>query len=65
MTNLLHKKYKFVTVRYKYLKKSHVNLNAPRVRRFKQLYFGKHPELGTCSYERFSHNDVYYHLPKY
>jgi len=31
--------------------------------RFKQLYLGDHSELDTCSYELFSNNNRYYHLP--
>jgi hypothetical protein len=30
-----------------------------------QLYFGNDSELDTSTYELFSHNDRYYHLPKY
>ena len=33
--------------------------------RFKQLYFGNHYQLDTCSYGLLSHNDQYYHLPKF
>jgi hypothetical protein len=32
---------------------------------FKLPYLGKHFKLYTCSYDLFSHNDPYYHLPKY
>jgi hypothetical protein len=34
-------------------------------RRFKQLYLGKSSELDTRSYNLLSHNNRYYHLPKY